>query len=78
MPYFDRFDICAAYRQLEMDWNRGGILEERPTCLRRNQSVGHQLARIGYKPEPGWMGSELSENAWAIYHHAAARMGITG
>ena len=73
MPYFDRFDICAAYRQLESDWNIGGILQERASNRRRNASTSCQLARMRYRPDP--LG-DMTPNAWAIYRAAARRMGL--
>lgn len=47
---FDRFDICGAYLALENDWNMGGILQGRPSCIRRRESVGVQLSRMCFKP----------------------------
>lgn len=51
----DRFNICQAYAQLESDYNKGGILQERPSSQRRNESIGCQLARIGYSAPYGWI-----------------------
>lgn len=74
MPYFDRYDICEAYYALEMDWNIGGVLRERPCFSRRASkrltpySVGFQLSRMGFKP--GLMFKayrELSDNGREIY-----------
>lgn len=70
MPYFDRFDICEAYRQLETDWNVGGILRERG----RPYSIGVQLHRMGYKPSP--IDGSLNENAEEIYAAAVERLGL--
>jgi hypothetical protein len=79
MPYFDRFDICAAYYQLEMDYNVSGILRERPSCRRRNASRGEsiavQLNRLGFRP--GYGGNAMTENAQEIYNAAAQRFGLT-
>lgn len=72
--YFDRFDICAAYAQLEADYNVGGALQERDAWLRRNMSVGYQLMRMGYRPGRG--GTTLSENAQVIYDNARERLGL--
>lgn len=49
MAYFDRFDICYAHQALENDWNVRGILRERPSNRRRNQSTRYQLHRIGFR-----------------------------
>lgn len=70
MPYFDRFDICAAYNRLERDYNIGGMLQERPTCRRRGQSVGVQLARMQYRE---FTAHEPTENEEEIYNAAARR-----
>lgn len=82
MPYFDRFDICAAYALLEHDYNIGGILRERPSCNRRNkgrgESVGYQLSRIGYNRDliPDITSLGGSENAWEIYNAFETRHGL--
>lgn len=74
MPYFDRFDICAAYAQLEDDYNVGGWLRDRPSNQRRKESCGVQLHRIGYREGAG--GRDMNENAQAIYGEAVARLGL--
>ena len=55
MNYFDPtgdstsiFDVCHAYQLLEANYNVGGWLRERPSNRRRIESIGCQLARIGY------------------------------
>lgn len=50
MAQFDRFDICGAHRALENDWNNGGWLQSRPSNVRRRESTGVQLHRMGCKP----------------------------
>lgn len=45
----DRFAICQAYAQLEADYNVNGWLHERPSNRRRRESLGCQLARMGYR-----------------------------
>lgn len=50
----DRFAICQAFDQLDADFHIGGILRERPSNQRRNESIGCQLARIGYSNPYGW------------------------
>lgn len=42
------FDVCHAYQLLEANYNVGGWLRERPSNQRRRESIGCQLARIGY------------------------------
>ena len=53
LPYIDSevsiFAVCQAHQQLEADYNVGGILRERPSNKRRNESTGVQLARIDYR-----------------------------
>lgn len=73
LPYFDRFDICAAYARIESDYNVGGILRERASNQRRSQSTAVQLSRMQYRP--GALGS-LSGNAWAIYRTLQRRYGF--
>lgn len=74
---FNRFDICEAYSALEADYNSGGILWERPSCRRRNESIGAQLARIGYSnPYGGNTFSELGENAKFIYADRVLSWGL--
>ena len=51
----DRFAIAQAFFQLEAEFNRGGILQERPSNQRRRESIGCQLARIGYLVPYGWV-----------------------
>ncbi len=49
------FDICQAHAQLESDYNVGGIVRERPSNQRRNESTGCQLSRIGYRDNHRWV-----------------------
>ena len=51
----DRFAICQAFQQLEQDYNVDGILRERPSNQRRRESIGCQLARMGYSNPYGWV-----------------------
>lgn len=75
-PTWDRFDICEAYAVLEWDWNYGGVLQQRPTCKRRNQSVGVQLKRMRCRLRPNLCYDTLTDNGRAIYRAAARRMGL--
>lgn len=50
----NRFNICQAYAQLESDYNLGGLLQERPSNQRRRESIGCQLARMGFSNPYGW------------------------
>lgn len=74
--HFDRFDICAAYAQLESDYNVGGWLRERPSNRRRRESIGVQLHRIGYRPPGGDPMRAMTANARAIYRAAERRLGL--
>jgi len=69
MTGFDRFAICAAHAALEADFNKGGILWERPSNARRRESTGVQLHRIGYKMSIFGSNtfSGLDEDSKAIY-----------
>lgn len=49
------FDIAQAHAQLESDFNVGGMLRERPSNARRNESTGCQLARIKYSDPRRWV-----------------------
>lgn len=63
----DRFDICEAHCVLEWDYNRDGIVIERPSNRRRMQSTGVQLARIGFRPPMGLCFDSLTDEGKAIY-----------
>jgi hypothetical protein len=74
---FDRFDICEAHYALELDYNVGGWLRERPSNRRRRESTNVQLQRIGFKPGLMFNGFEsLSENGQEIYRALEARYGF--
>lgn len=49
------FDICQAHQQLESDYNIGGWLQERPSNMRRRESTGCQLLRLGYSAAHRWV-----------------------
>lgn len=55
LPHMDHpvsiFSICQAHQQLEADYNVGGILRERHSNRRRNESTGVQLARMKYRTD---------------------------
>jgi len=58
----DRFAICQAFAQLESDYNVGGILRERPSNKRRGESIGCQLARMGYAAPYQWIDIEAESD----------------
>lgn len=77
--HFDRFDICEAYYALEVDYNFGGQLRERPSNRRRRESTDVQLHRMHFQPglgirERGFDG--LTENGQAIYRELEQRYGF--
>lgn len=74
MPYFDRFDICAAYAMVERDYNVGGILLERLTNKRLSRSTACQLHRMHYRH--GLSGQYSPENAQAIYDLLVTRYNL--
>lgn len=63
----DRFDIVEAHAVLEWDYNVGGILQERPSNRRRNQSTGVQLHRMQFKARPNLSFETLSEDGREVY-----------
>jgi len=74
MPYFERFDICEAYKALEDDYNVSGILQERPSNQRRCMSTDFQLYRMEFKASPMFNGFDsLSENGKDIYMDLVTR-----
>ena len=62
LPYMDSevsiFAVCQAHQQLEADYNVEGILRERPSNKRRNESTGVQLARMDYHSGHWWVDIE--------------------
>ena len=65
LPYMEPkvsvFAVCQAHQQLEADYNVGGILRERPSNKRRNESTGVKLARMGYLSSSWWVDIENLE-----------------
>ena len=55
------FAVCQAHQQLEADYNVEGILRERPSNKRRNESTGVQLARMDYLSSFWWVDIENPE-----------------
>lgn len=59
LPHMDSavsiFDIAQAHAQLESDYNREGMLWERPSNRRRNASTGVQLHRMGFANMFDWV-----------------------
>lgn len=80
-----RSNICQAYAQLEADYNVGGWLRERPSNQRRKESIGVQLARMGFSNPYGWVDIEAvpdenadsgAEDVREIYMCAVLRLGL--
>jgi hypothetical protein len=77
MPCFDRFDICEAYLAIEIDYHKGGWLQERPSNRRRMESTDVQLHRIQFRPGAAFNGyKSLSENGREIYDMLRERYGF--
>ncbi len=72
--YFDRFDICEVYYCLEMNYNNGGVLWERPTCRRTRSSVGWQLHRMQFRARSSLQFETLTDNGKEIYLEAVQRL----
>ena len=73
---FDRFDICEAYLCAELEFHDGGVLRERPTCVRRRVSVEWQLRSMGFQPAVSLRTQELTPNGIAIYRALVSRLGL--
>lgn len=67
MPYFNRFDICEAHSLLEEHFNKDGIVIERPSNRRRNESTGCQLERMQFSPSMSLSFESMDENGQDIY-----------
>lgn len=75
--YFDRYDICEAHYAMEIDYNLGGVLWERPTNRRRRRSTDVQLGRMGFRAGAMFRGFDsLSENGQEIYRELERRYGF--
>jgi len=73
---YDRFDICEAYLCVELDFQEGGVLRERPTCARRRISVEWQLSNMGFVPAGGLRTQALTPNGLRIYRALVSRLGL--
>ena len=49
------FAVAQAHAQIESDYNNGGIVRERPSNRRRNESTSCQLSRIGFSGASLWV-----------------------
>ena len=67
MATWDRFDIAEAYWCLETDYNHGGWLKERPSNVRRRESVGVQLHRMQFSGRMDLSFENLTDNGKEIY-----------
>ena len=76
MPYFNRFDVCEAYLVLEWDYNVGGLLQERPSNQRRNESIGVQLNRMDFHAPIDLSYETLTSNGKEIYDCAVKRLNL--
>lgn len=74
---FDRFDICEAHYQIEVDYHVNGWLRERTSNQRRMEATHVQLHRLGFRVGAGSQGYEsLTENGQAIYDELERRYGF--
>ena len=77
MPEFDRFDVCEAHYQIEVDWNLNGWLRERASNRRRMEATHVQLHRMSFQVGAGWNGYEsLTDNGQEIYDELERRYGF--
>lgn len=77
MASFDRFDICEAYYIFEVNWNRGGWLQARPSNRRRMEATHIQLDRMQFKISPCHRGYEsLTDNGKEIYQDLLTRYNL--
>lgn len=67
MTQWDRFDIAEAYCCLEWDYNHGGWLKERPSNVRRRESIGVQLHRLQWGGRDNLSFETLTDNGKEIY-----------
>jgi hypothetical protein len=74
-PQWNRRDIATAHYMLEVDYNSGGILQERPSNRRRMMSSDYQLKRAGFKD---LYSALMTPNAQRIYTHLERRYLLTG
>ena len=80
----NRFNICQAYAQLESDYNVGGFLRERPSNIRRRESIACQLSRMGFSNPMDWVDIEAepdendcdAEEVREIYMRAVLRLSL--
>lgn len=71
-----RQDIQEAYYCLEYDYNVSGVLQERPSNMRRNMSTGYQLTRMGFKPRRDLSFYNLTFEGKRIYLQLVLKWGI--
>ena len=75
----DRIAVCEVYYLIEAHYNVGGIVPERPANARRRahpESIGVQLARMGFKPSPLLSVSRLDEDQREYFRALLSRWGI--
>ena len=75
----DRIAVCEVYYLIEALYNVGGIMPERPANARRRahpESIGAQLARMGFKPSPLLSIDRLDEEQYEYFRTLLSRWGI--
>ena len=75
----DRIAVCEVYYLIEMHYNIGGSVPERPLNARRRahpESIGVQLNRMGFKPSPLLSVNNLDEEQYEYFRTLLSRWGI--
>lgn len=73
---YNSFDICEAYYLVEVDYNNGGWLQERPSNCRRMEATHIQLARLQFRPSPNLSYESLTENGKEIYDEQVRKLSL--
>ena len=75
----DRIAVCEVYYLIEVYYNIGGSVPERPSNARRRahpESIGVQLNRMGFKPSPLLSINNLDEDQYEYFRTLLSRWGI--
>ena len=75
----DRIAVCEVYYLIEVYYNIGGSVPERPSNARRRahpESIGVQLNRMGFKPSPLLSVNSLDEDQYEYFRTLLSRWGI--
>lgn len=75
----DRIGVCEVYYLLELYYNVGGILHERPLNARRRahmESIHWQLHRMGFRPSPLLSYDSLDDAGREYFDHLIEAWGL--